>query len=219
MDNGVSFTFGHYGSALGFEREDPAGLYTFSRAYNDSAFNSGNIDADGNDVTGLTVAYAGDNYSVAASLEEAVGADLEDEDLNLELSFAYTGIDNFSIGGGYFWDNQQAAADETDELNLHVSTTMGKIFLAAEYTQLKNDTADRDAYLILADYDFNDKFGAALRVSQNEQAGVNVGDYEKVTLAPNYSLTDSLGVILEYSDVTNNNVDTDEYAVELTYTF
>ena len=33
LDNGVSFTFGHYGSALGFEREDPAGLYTFSRAY------------------------------------------------------------------------------------------------------------------------------------------------------------------------------------------
>ena len=222
LDNGVSFTFGHYGSALGFEREDPAGLYTFSRAYNDSAFNSGNIDADGNDVTGLTVAYAGDNYSVAASLEEAVGANLEDEDLNLELSFAYTGIDNFSIGGGYFWDNQQVAANETDELNLHVSTTMGKIFLAAEYTQLKNDTADRDAYLILADYDFTDKFGAALRISQNEQSpvgGVLRGDYEKVTLAPNYSLTDSLGVILEYSDVTNNNVDTDEYAVELTYTF
>ena len=33
LDNGVSFTFGQYGSALGFEREDPAGLYTYSRAY------------------------------------------------------------------------------------------------------------------------------------------------------------------------------------------
>ena len=28
LDNGVSFTIGKYGSALGFEREDPAGLYT-----------------------------------------------------------------------------------------------------------------------------------------------------------------------------------------------
>ena len=218
MDNGVSFTFGHYGSALGFEREDPAGLYTFSRAYNDSAFNSGNIDAAGNDVTGLTVAYAGDNYSVAASLEEAVNANLENEDLNLEVSFAYTGMENFSIGGGYFWDNQQNAVNEVDELNLHVSTNMGKIFLAAEYTQLMNDTADRDAYMLLADYDFNDKWGAALRISQNEQTGTNA-DYEKVTLAPNYSFTDSLGVILEYSDVTDNNADSDEYAVELTYTF
>ena len=218
MDNGVSFTFGHYGSALGFEREDPAGLYTFSRAYNDSAFNSGNIDADGNDITGLSVAFAGDSYSLAASLHEARDANLENEDLNLELSFAYTGVENFSIGGGYAWDNQQNSASEVDEMNLHVATNMGKIFLAAEYTQLMNDTADRDAYMLLADYDFNDKWGAALRISQNEQTGTN-GDYEKVTLAPNYSFTDSLGVILEYSDVTNDNVDTDEYAVELTYTF
>ena len=40
----LSVTFGRYGSALGFEREDPAGLYTFSRAYNGSDFNLGNID-------------------------------------------------------------------------------------------------------------------------------------------------------------------------------
>ena len=33
LDNGVSFTLGRYGSALGLEREDPAGLYTYSRAY------------------------------------------------------------------------------------------------------------------------------------------------------------------------------------------
>ena len=158
MDNGVSFTFGHYGSALGFEREDPAGLYTFSRAYNDSAFNSGNIDADGNDITGLSVAFAGDSYSLAASLHEARDANLENEDLNLELSFAYTGVENFSIGGGYAWDNQQNSASEVDEMNLHVATNMGKIFLAAEYTQLMNDTADRDAYMLLADYDFNDKW-------------------------------------------------------------
>jgi hypothetical protein len=54
LDNGVSFTFGQYGSALGFEREDPAGLYTFSRAYDndsndttigDRVFNLGDVDA------------------------------------------------------------------------------------------------------------------------------------------------------------------------------
>jgi len=58
LDNGVSFTFGRFGSALGFEREDPAGLYTFSRAYGDvngttfgsgaraQSFNFGNVDAN-----------------------------------------------------------------------------------------------------------------------------------------------------------------------------
>ena len=35
LDNGLSVTLGRFGSALGFEGEDPAGLYTFSRAYDD----------------------------------------------------------------------------------------------------------------------------------------------------------------------------------------
>ncbi|SVD02246.1 uncharacterized protein METZ01_LOCUS355100, partial [marine metagenome] len=37
MENGVSFQLGKYGFNLGFEREDPTGLYTFSRAYNSAA--------------------------------------------------------------------------------------------------------------------------------------------------------------------------------------
>ena len=60
MDSGVSFTLGKYGSALGFEREDPTSLYTFSRAYggngiagSEQLFNLG--DVDNNVVEGFTV--------------------------------------------------------------------------------------------------------------------------------------------------------------------
>ena len=229
MDNGVSFTLGKYGSALGFEREDPTGLYTFSRAYgdidntvnaNDNAFNFGHVDA--NAVEGITVAYAGDAFSIAASFENGFGngvdTNIEDDELNLELSFAYTGIENVTIGGGYFFDNQANNADEVDALNLHVSTTMGKLFLAAEYSELDRDAAgDLDAWMVLADYDFNDKLGAALRISSNEKNGNS--DYEKVTIAPNYAITDSLGAILEYSDVENGDTDSNELALEFLYTF
>ena len=45
LGNGISVTLGRYGSALGFEREDPAGLYTYSRAYATKEANLGNIDA------------------------------------------------------------------------------------------------------------------------------------------------------------------------------
>ena len=37
FDNGISATFGRYGSKLGLEGEDPAGLWTFSRAYESNA--------------------------------------------------------------------------------------------------------------------------------------------------------------------------------------
>lgn len=101
LGNGISVTLGRYGSALGFEREDPAGLYTYSRAYATKEANLGNIDA-GNVVEGLTVAYAADQFALAASFENSKGADLENNDLDLVLSLSYTGIADTVIGGGFF---------------------------------------------------------------------------------------------------------------------
>ena len=227
LNDAVSLTFGRYGSALGFEREDPAGLYTYSRAYggsNGNSFNAGNID-NGNVVEGLTVAYSSDVYTLAASFQEAVGAFSDSEDLNLELSFTYTGIAGVNIGGGYFFDNREVGANEQDKANLHVSRQFGKLLLAGEYTQLDHSTnGEADGYLLLADYDVNDKLGVAVRFSNNENGAGNA-DFEQFTIAPNYQITDSLGAILEYTDfegdnsVGATNTDGEIYAVELTYTF
>ena len=221
LGNGVSVTLGRYGSALGFEREDPAGLYTFSRAYDDgSSFNLGNVDAAA--VEGVTVAYTADAFSIAASFENNRDADIESDELDLEVSFSYTGIADTTIGGGYFFSNENtnaAANAETDVLNLHASRSFGKLLAAVEYTELQNDVdGDADGYLVLFDYDFSDKIGAAIRFSNNERTADNL-DYEKFTIAPNYAITENLGAILEYSDVDAYGDDSNEIAVELTYTF
>ena len=218
INDAVSVTFGRYGSALGLEREDPAGLYTYSRAYSTNAFNLGDVDS--NAVDGLTLAYTGDAYSVAVSLENQVGAEhlLESNDLDFEISFTYTGIEGLNIGGGFLVDNEATSAEETDVVNVNLSRQFGKLLVAGEYTELSADAGDRDAYLVLADYDVNNKLGVALRISSEELTGNN-GDYDKVTIAPNYAITESLGAILEYSDVDNGGTDSEEYAVELTYTF
>lgn len=224
MDSGVSFTLGKYGSALGFEREDPTSLYTFSRAYGETGivdseqlFNLG--DVDNNVVEGFTVAYSNDIFSLGASFENALNTDAEENDLNLEVAIAYTGIENVSLGLGYFFDNQANTDDEIDVLNVHASALLGKLLVAVEYSELNRggNKSDLDAYLFLADYDFTDKLGAALRVSSNENAGG--WDYEKLTIAPNYAITDSLGAIVEYSDIDEDGVDSNLFAVELLYTF
>ena len=44
-------------------------------------------------------------------------------------------------------------------------------------------------------------------------------DYDKITIAPNYAITDSLGAIIEYSDIDQGTIDVNELAIELTYTF
>ena len=217
LDNGVSFTLGRYGSALGLEREDPAGLYTYSRAYN-ATYNFGDVDSAS--VEGLIVAYSAEDFSVAVSFEEAAGANLSTADLNTEISVSYTGMENVVLNAGYFVDNGVAGA-ERDVFGLNATYTAGKALFGAEYISANDDVAanGENAFLVLVDYDVSDKLGVAVRYSEWETSSTN--EYSKITIAPNYALTDSLGAILEYSDTDSGtaNVDSDQIALELTYTF
>ncbi len=223
LENGVSLTFGRYGSALGLEREDPAGLYTFSRAYGDTAFNLGNIDANDGAREGLRVSYAAEAWSLGVSIENPAGtvrtAGAAKNDLDFEVALAFTGIENLSVGVGYFKDNEATAANEIDVTNVTATYQVGKALLGAEFTQADTATVDLDAHMFLVDYDVSDKLGVAVRYSSYE-AAANV-DVDQITIAPNYAITDSLGAILEYSDISHDNADSDSdfIALELTYTF
>ena len=221
MDNGLSVTFGRFGSALGFEGQDPAGLYTFSRAYDDgtSAKNIGNVDSIA--VEGLSFGYSADAFSISVSAVNPEGTLEEDgannNDLDLEVAVSYTGIENLSIGAGMHQVNGLTAADDVDITNIHASYTMDKLMLAAEHINVETATADESAYLILADYDVNDQLGVAVRYSEWETGGDEV---DRVTVAPNYAITDSLGAILEYSSTEiAGGGDEDMLALELTFTF
>ena len=218
LDNGISVKFGRFGSALGLEREDPAGLYTYSRAYeNDARYDLGDIDTIGA-VAGISLGYAAEVYSIAATFYE--NGDV-DEKINTEISFSYTGFENLVIGGGYVIDNAPGGSRETDVLNLHASYTLGKLLLAGEIVSLDSQTAGAadEAFSILLDYDFTDKLGATVRVSEWEESATQ--EKTKFTIAPNYAITDSLGAILEYSDIDTglSSTETDYLALELTYTF
>ena len=222
LESGVSLTIGKYGSELGLEREDPGGLSTYSRAYGGAsadAFNLGNVDA--NVYEGVRLGYSSDTFGLGISLQNTGNEDIEDNELDLEFSVAYTGIENLTIGGGYRFDNQAGATNEVDVLNVYVTTVVGKFALGAEFIELENgggNDQDLDGWQVAANYGVSEKLGVTLRISSNELDGDN--DYEKVTLAPSYSITESLGAILEYSDVdTGAGGDANELALELTFTF
>ena len=215
LENGVSITVGRYGSALGLEREDPAGLSTVSRAYN-NAFNLG--DVDNNVGEGVTLSYAAEAWSIGVSIENGVGADLSQDDANVEIALAYTGVENLNVGLGYLADNRATAANEVDVTNVHATYQVGKALLGAEYTQRDGATADLVATMYIVDYDVSDKLGVAVRYSSYETAANT--DTDRFTIAPNYALTESLGAILEYSDINRDGgIDSNEIALELTYTF
>jgi hypothetical protein len=230
LDNGVSLTFGRYGSALGLEREDPSGLFTTSRAYGDSNFNLGNIDQDGMAREGLNISYAADAWSLGVSIDNPDGnvrAGGVKNDLDFEVALSYTGIENLSVGIGHRNDNQPTLTSEAEITNINATYVVGKALLGAEWSQIDisaNGQAgvtngDLAAHMFLVDYDVSDKLGVAVRYSSYEVSATR--DIDQITIAPNYAITDSLGAILEYSDVSDDlaNSDSDTVSLELTYTF
>jgi len=241
--NGASIQVGRFGSALGLEREDPAGLYTYSRAYGEptdinssetgygSVYNIGNVDA--NLGQGLRLAYAAGDFTASVALFNAVGSSLQDtsanteNDLDSELAVTYTGIDNLTVQIGYISisteDDTSAGATPNEDFDLYTinaSYTLNKLLLAGEYISAEGDSGDDlSAYLLLADYDVNEKLGFAIRYSEYDITNTTSAD--QITFAPNYAITDSLGAIIEFSTVETDGVaqDTDSLAIELTYTF
>ena len=147
-----------------------------------------------------------------------------EDDLNVEIALTYTGIENLVLGGGMHSTSGRTGAapvaNDVDITNLHAAYTMDKLMLGGEYINVDEDGAadDLSAYLILADYDINDKMGIAVRYSEWETAANAESD--RITIAPNYAITDSLGAILECSSAEDNAGNEDDtLAIELTFTF
>jgi len=235
--NGASVQVGRFGSDLGLEREDPAGLYTFSRAYDDgsSRYNLGNTDANVGE--GLRLSYSAGDFAASVALYNAIGATEEDaaqeDDLDTEIAVTYTGIDNLSVTVGAQTINTSdskaagvAATADIDVLTINAAYTLDKLLIAGEYTSTEADgSQDTSAYAVIADYDVTNQLGFALRYSEWETLqGTATVQTDKVTFAPNYAITESLGAIIEFSTEevsggTNDGDDVDSLAIELTYTF
>ena len=139
---------------------------------------------------------------------------------------SYTGIENLSVTAGVInrseIDSKPANVndgDDSDIYSVNAAYTLNKLLIAGEYTSIEVDGADDlSAYLLLLDYDINDKLGVALRYSEWETGAATESD--KITFAPNYAITDSLGAIVEFSaEEASGGDEEDSIAIELTYTF
>ena len=234
FENGASITVGRAGSLLGFEREDPAGLYTFSRAYNDNTYDRGNVDA-GNVFEGVRISYAADSFSAALSLGNDIGSveenNAQEDDYDYELAITYTGLENLSVTAGVATRNTVDDKNpvliraDSDMYTVNAAYTLEKLLLGGEYISIETDGAqDTSAYMLIADYDITDALGAALRYSEWESTATAGQVNDKVTFAANYAITSSLGAIVEFStEEISGGADagdeTDTFAIELTYTF
>jgi len=226
FSNGVTAQVGRFGSELGLEREDPAGLYTFSRAYTNTDFQLGNIDAYRHE--GIRLSYSADtlSFSVAAfndvnAIEESNAVNGREDNLDYEFAVGFSGFEGLSLSAGIIQRNGEDndlsdpanAVVDTTITNLTASYTFNKILFLAEYTTVDEDSEpELSAYSLIADYDINEKLGIAVRYSEEETTATTETD--SLTIAPNYAITSSLGAILEYTASEVGNNDSDLIAVE-----
>jgi len=237
FEGGLTLTAGKFGSALGLDGQDPAGLFAYSRAYTNDDFQLGDVDNHAQE--GLRLSYSAEQFSVSVSavnasnsVEENTAAAVDrEDDLDWEVAIAFTGIENLSIGGGLLVSNAAtvvstgaphvATVEDTSIFNIHAGYTMGKALIAGEWSTIDSDVAsqaDLDAYQILVDYDVSDVLGIVVRYTEEDTA--TDADTDSFTIAPNYAISDNLGAILEYTNINESNgADEDFLAVELTFTF
>jgi len=203
LGNGLTVSGGRMLNLLGYESDEPTGLYTYSYAY--SALNL----QDYKD--GVRASFGVEDIAIGLSAYDSGGADF---DLGYEAQVIFSGIENLTVGVGVADDDE---ATISEAFNVWASYESGQMTLAAEYIDAETATGDVDGYLLLVNYAINDNSSITVRYSEEESVA---GTGETLTISPNYSFTDNLGATIEYSTGENAaGEDVDVFAIETTFTF
>jgi hypothetical protein len=204
LGNGLTVSGGRMLNLLGYESDEPTGLYTQSYAYTDLNLQ------DYKD--GVRASFGVEDIAIGLSAYDSVGG--ADLDLGYEAQVIFTGIENLTVAVGVADSDQ---GDILEAFNVWASYESGQMTLAAEYSDVEAAAGDGDGYLLLVNYTINDNSSITVRYSEEES---DAGTGETLTISPNYSFTDNLGATIEYS--TGENAagdDVDVFAIETTFTF
>lgn len=177
---------------------------------------------------GAAIQYAFDDIAsvyVAALSSAWDSNDKDPEDGAFEGNVRFTGIEDFTlfIGGA----TEKYTGYDQMLGNIWASYALGDLLLAAEANILSDWEADGNegfGWLLMANYGITDKLGITLRTSAlniEDEAGTDLTDDQKFTIAPSYALTDNLSFVLEYNRLMDNvdDVDYDTFAFETIVTF
>ena len=203
---------------LGFEADEPTGLYQYSYAYSLGG-NGGAVDGGRSYSNGVRASFGVEDIAVAISAYDGLYSDaMGDMDLAYDAQVIFSGIENLTVAIGYAEDDNSDGTDGIAEaFNVWASYESGQLTLAGEYYDATDGNGgEGDGYLLLANYAINDNSSITIRYSEQDKTDAQV---EKLTISPSYSFTDNLGALLEYSTGEWNGVDVDVFAIETTFTF
>jgi len=213
-----SLKAGKFLSSIGYETYDVNGLNQFSHAASTGGIYPGHH-------TGLAGVYSGDTFGVYGSVVDGTwSADSDMDDLGYEVQVFTSPAEGLTIKLGYATES----GDTYDKsmINLWAGYSVDSLTVAAEYSSLENfistdrlkNFGDGDAYMLMGNYAFTDRFNTTLRYSHVDADLIEIDEF---TISPRFVISDSVSVITEYRHRDYNVADADEdlLAARVLYTF
>ena len=217
-----SLKAGKFLSSIGYETYDVNGLYQYSAAA--STKYPGHH-------TGLAGVYSGDAFGVYASAVadtwNSKGTDLNN--LGYEVQVFTSPAEGLTVKLGYATGDAGTATTNVDDdyddksiLNLWAGYSVDSLTVAAEYSSLENfeeSGVDADAYMVMGNYAFTDRFNTTLRYAHLDVDGGG-DEIDEFTISPRFVISDSWSVITEYRNRDfDGGGDEDLLAARVLYTF
>jgi hypothetical protein len=220
LNRDFNISFGRQLTALGYESDEQVGLNSVSKAYR---MGLGRNYVDGvranfnNGQFGLSVGLH-DDYFEGAPTDTLTG-----DHIAIDIAASMMIIPGLEAQLGYA-NQDMGSAKDWSQFNAWIAYNPNDLTLAFEYDNADKGSDDYWSMLLLANYQFNNVFGATIKYShENEEDGGSDNEADRFTFALLFTLTQNLMFNAEYSrssvEVGNNDHDIDEFYLEALLTF
>ena len=242
-----NISFGRQLTVLGYETDEATGLHSVSHSYLiDKIFDSlidgrgSNVPASFKDtkfrrnyVDGVRANFNNGRFGFSIGLHDSYWAndDFNGDNIAIDLAASLMIMPGLEARLGYAHqeiDKDSSSLltrdEEISQFNAWIAYNPGDLTLAFEYDNFDISTADYWDILLLANYQFNEMFGATFKYShENFEEGSFDSDADRLTFALLFTITQNLMFNVEYShtsvDTSGNDFDVDEFYLQGLLTF
>ena len=225
INRDFNLSFGRQLTVLGFEADEAPNLYQVSHAYLGEL---GGVSLRRNYVDGIRANFNNARFGFTLGLHNSlydVDTHTNNGTVAVDLQAAVMIMPGLEGRIGYAHDSNDDSAivgdDSIEQINIWLSYAEGALTTAIEYDNWEVYGTDAWNIMLMGSYQFNQLFALTLRYSHEDQ-DPNV-DIDRFTLGLGFTVTDNLGLRLEYShgsvDTGASDHDVDEFYAEGILTF
>ena len=221
LNRDFNISFGRQLTALGYESDEQVGLNSVSKAYREGM---GRNYVDGgranfnNGQFGISLGLDDDYFADAPTTDTLTG-----DHMAIDIAASMMIIPGLEAQLGYA-NQDMGSAKDWSQFNAWIAYNPNDLTLAFEYDNADKGSADYWSMLLLANYQFNNVFGATIKYSHEDQEDGGIDqEADRFTFALLFTLTQNLMFNAEYSrssvEVGNTDYDVDEFYLEALLTF